>query len=339
MWIETKYISMLAGTLLNLVRKGTGVWNFRCPFCGDSQKSASKARGYLIQDKNSVYSMCHNCGESHKFPRFLQLVNPALHQEYSFEVFQGRRDIVVTDPVPPKEIEPSELSQLSKISLLASDHPAVTYLDARLIPKQCHSKLYYADNFYKFCRNYFSDKYQSNYKERRIVFPLINRHQKLIGFQGRAIVPTELRYITALLSPTNPKIFGLDTVDFNRANYCLEGPFDALFVPNSIAVLGVAADSQLRQAGLPTGLTTIVYDNEPRNKDVCRNILKAIANGYRVVIWPKKIREKDVNDMIARCVADGVSVDQATDYITTVIKSNIYQGMEAEIKFNEWKRC
>lgn len=339
MWLETKYINMLAGTLPNLVRKGSGVWNFRCVFCGDSQKSKTKARGYLIQDRSTVYSTCHNCGVSHKFPKFLELVNPHLYSEYALEAFSDRKDIVQIKPIPQKDIPLKNLHQLPRISLLPLDHNAVEFLSNRLIPRQQWAKLYYADDFYKFCRNFFDDKYQSDFKEPRIIIPLINQHKKLIGFQGRAIVKTDYRYITALLSPTNPKIFGLNTTDFNQPSFAVEGPFDSMFIPNSIAVLGGAIDATLRSAEIPTGLITVVYDNEPRNKDVCRNILRAINNGYKVVIWPKGIDQKDINDMILANVAKGMSLEQASEHILSVLNSNIYKGLDAELAFRQWKRC
>ena len=328
---------MLAGTLPLLTRKQPGVWNFRCTFCGDSKKSKTKARGFLIQDKGRVYSMCHNCGETHQFPKFLELVNPQLYSEYALEAFGDRKDITVTKPVPTKDLPTEELYRLPKISLLPPEHDACQFLAKRLIPRKQWSKLFYAEDFNGFARNFFTDKYQGTYVEPRIIIPLIH-HKKLVGFQGRAIGNSDIRYITALLSPSNNKIFGIDNVNFNKQNFVFEGVLDALFIPNSLAVLGSSIDTQLRHSGLACGQTVIVYDNEPRNEQICKQIRKAIRNGYKVVIWPSSVKEKDINDMIIQFCGEGMSVDQAIIYVMHIMRANIYKGMDAEVKFNAWKK-
>ena len=56
-------------------------YNFRCPYCGDSQKNRFKARGYLWdKGKGLVYS-CHNCGITRTFDNFLKEQDPHLHKD------------------------------------------------------------------------------------------------------------------------------------------------------------------------------------------------------------------------------------------------------------------
>ncbi len=45
-YIDTKYVNLVSSRLPLFKRKHQGLYNFRCPFCGDSQKSKTKARGY-----------------------------------------------------------------------------------------------------------------------------------------------------------------------------------------------------------------------------------------------------------------------------------------------------
>ena len=47
--IDTQYIRLLGSQLGLFKEKGNKVWNFRCPYCGDSKKSKVKARGYVFQ--------------------------------------------------------------------------------------------------------------------------------------------------------------------------------------------------------------------------------------------------------------------------------------------------
>ena len=70
-----------------------------------------------------------------------------------------------------------------------------------------------------------------------------------------------------------------------------------------------------------------VYDNEPRNREIVERIDKTISRGDKVVIWPKNIQQKDINDMYL----SGHDVQK-------VVESNVYQKLEATLKFNNWKR-
>tara|TARA_A100000172_G_scaffold8161_2_gene4493 strand:+ start:1044 stop:1184 length:141 start_codon:yes stop_codon:yes gene_type:complete len=45
------------------------------------------------------------------------------------------------------------------------------------------------------------------------------------------------------------------------------------------------------------------------------------------VIWPNNIIEKDINDMVL-----------SGHDVMSMVKSNTYSGLEAKIKFNNWKK-
>jgi len=102
----------------------------------------------------------------------------------------------------------------------------------------------------------------------------------------------------------------------------VEGPFDSTFINNSVALCGSDGD-----VGCLEGSDIIfVYDNEPRNQEIVRRIGDTIDRGDKIVIWPNSIIEKDVNDM----VLSGLDVK-------SVIESNVYFGLEAKLKFTNWK--
>jgi hypothetical protein len=145
----------------------------------------------------------------------------------------------------------------------------------------------------------------------------------VFGFQGRAIGPSKVKYITILLDDGSPKVYGLDKINKKQTIYITEGPFDSEFVENAIAMCGADVDIS------SFGFKDIVYilDNEPRNKEICSRIKKLILNGEKVVIWPRSVNQKDINDMILT----GLNV-------MDVIKSNTYKDLEATVKFNEWKK-
>ena len=85
------------------------------------------------------------------------------------------------------------------------------------------------------------------------------------------------------------------------------------------------ADADVSGYGISTPV--YVYDNEPRNAEICRRIQTAIATKQTVVIWPSDIEEKDINDMFL-----------GGHDVQNLVESNMYDGLEATLQFNTWKR-
>tara|TARA_B100001115_G_scaffold166815_1_gene145355 strand:- start:637 stop:1020 length:384 start_codon:yes stop_codon:yes gene_type:complete len=126
-----------------------------------------------------------------------------------------------------------------------------------------------------------------------------------------------------MLEEDAPKIYGLDDINTGETVYVTEGPFDSTFISNSIAMCG--ADGDVNKWGITDPVW--IYDNEPRNRQIVERLATTINRGDRVVIFPKNILEKDINDMYL----SGQNVQR-------VVESNIYQGLEAKLKLQDWKR-
>ena len=73
-----------------------------------------------------------------------------------------------------------------------------------------------------------------------------------------------------------------------------------------------------------------MFDNEPRNREIVKNIEKAIEEDYNVVIWPSEIEEKDINDMI---ISGLTNVE-----ITDIIHRNTFSGLQAKTQLSHWKK-
>ena len=159
-----------------------------------------------------------------------------------------------------------------------------------------------------------------------VIIPLKN-NGKIFGYQGRSINPkSKLKYITIILDDTQPKIYGLDNIDWNKKVYIVEGPFDSMFLNNSIAMVGADMDKMFFVTNFETDFV-MVYDNEKRNKQIVDRMEKAIDWKFPIVIWPDTINQKDINDM----VLSGLNVQ-------SVIESNVYSGLQAKTKLISWKR-
>ena len=152
---------------------------------------------------------------------------------------------------------------------------------------------------------------------------MYDKDKTLIGFQGRSLGPNSVKYITVMIKDDAPNINGLDQIDNENPLYIIEGPFDATLVQNSVAMCG--SDLDIRSFGWSDYI--YVYDNEPRNREIVNRIAKTIDRGDKVVIWPTSIVEKDINDMVL-----------GGHNIMSVLESNTYSGLQAKVKFNNWKK-
>jgi rubredoxin len=318
--VDSKFIGILSSRLQKFKRVKADLYNFRCPICGDSKKNKSKTRGYLYNMKADVNFKCHNCGASMTLSNFIKAVDPTLHKQYVFERFKeghtGRATVVQE---PDFKFEAPKFKKKLKLPK-ASEHPRPAgYLTAR---KLNPDDFYYAESFKKFANSLKPTFDSEKNDEERIIIPLYYQ-KNLIGFQGRSIAPSKVKYITVMLDDDAPKIYGLDDVQTESPVYITEGPFDSKFIRNAIAMCG--ADADVNRWGISNCVW--IYDNEPRNREILNRISKTIESGESVVIWPESIDDKDINDM----VMSGLDVQ-------SVIESNTYSGLEAKLKFNTWKK-
>ena len=319
--VDSKYIGLVSSRLQKFKRVKSDLYNFRCPICGDSTRNKNKARGYIYAVKNNTNFKCHNCGASLSFNNFLKEMDPTLHKQYTLEKFKeghtGRGFVVEAPKLEFKKPVFKKSLNLPK----ASEVPvAKEYLEKRKLNPE---KFYFADKFKEWTNTQKVTFDTIGRDECRIIIPMYDRDNNLIGFQGRSLVPNSVKYITVMLDEEAPKIYGLNEVNDKLPIYVVEGPFDSTFVNNSVALCGSDGD-----LGYFEGSNVIlVYDNEPRNREIVNRIGKCISRGQSVVIWPSGIIEKDINDM----VLSGLNV-------MDVLKSNTYSGLEAKIKFNNWKK-
>lgn len=323
-YIDTKYINLISIRLEKFVKKKNDLYNFRCPYCGDSSKNKNRARGFFYRKNADMVYKCHNCGVGRTLANFLKDLDATVHDEYVMERFaSGLTGRGSNTPEPKFEFKKpvfnvTPLSELEKISELNNSHPAKEYLLNRQIPEKYFSKFYYAEDFHAWAKT------ETKIKESRIIIPLMSKSGKLFGFQGRALDKTaKLRYITTILDDKYAKLFGLDSLDFNKTIYVTEGPFDSLFLSNAIAMCG--SDVHLEKSIYRDRV--FILDNEPRNVQIVQRYDKLISSGEKVVIWPTSVKEKDINDMIIA----GLNPQQ-------IINENTYQGLEAKVKFTTWKK-
>ena len=320
--VDSKYITLLSSRLPKFKRVKPNLFNFRCPICGDSKKHKNKARGYLYQVKTNTNFKCHNCGASLSFNNFLKQIDTSLHKQYVMEKFKegfaGGKNFVVEEP----KFEFKKPVFKKKLDLPRADEIPIAkeYLEKRKLDP---SKFYFAYKFKEWTNTQKQTFDTISRDESRIIIPMYNEDKILIGFQGRSLGPNSVKYITVMINEDAPKIYGLDQIDNEKPIYIIEGPFDATLVQNAVAMCG--SDLDIRSFGWSDYI--YVYDNEPRNREIVNRIAKTIDRGDKVVIWPISVEEKDINDMVL-----------GGQNIMSVLESNTYSGLQAKVKFNNWKK-
>ena len=340
-WLQRKYILLLSNILEGFKETTKGTFNCRCPICGDSTKNKHKKRGYWLHKNGEYKYFCHNCNATRSVENFLKEFAPNLAQEYKLEILketQGPSAVDDAADVMSKFTSKPEFTALGKkpfkelksISQLSHNHPAKIYISGRKIPSNLHYKIFYTDNGYSWARKWLPEKFTKDFdgKDPRIVMPLCDKSGKCFGAVARSILPTAQRYLKMSWSEESGFVYGLDTLKKDKV-YVMEGQFDSMFIPNSVALGSMHFD--LIKRHLPNDEVVIVLDNEPRSKSNVDQLIKANNKGYSIFVWPSHIVDKDINDM----VCNGMD---PTD-IKAIIDGNTYSGLKAKLAIQIYSKA
>ena len=331
---DTKYLSLLSPRLERFKKVRDYLWNFRCPQCGDSHKSKSKARGYVYRKKTDLFFKCHNCGVGQSVGNLIKDLDPFLHKQYIMERYRAGETGKRKSKAPEFKFEtptfkPKETNiDLPSIESLPKEHYARVYCEGREIPQQFMDKIFYAEDF----KNWALSVCQVDYsnlmgKEPRLVIPFFDKDNQLIGAQGRALQESKIRYVTVKVHEDAPKVFGLERWNSDQHTYLVEGPIDSLFLPNCLAMAGAdMSDLTL----IDKNKTTLIFDNEPRNFQIVKSMVRFLKNGWKIVVWPDSIISKDINDMVLSSIKDA--------RLVKIINTNTYSGQRGEWEVKSWKR-
>ena len=143
-YIDIKYLSLISSQLQQFKKKGDFLWNFRCPYCGDSQKSRTKARGFVYRKKNDLFYKCHNCAVGTTLGKLIEHVDSKTYNDYILERY--KKGVKTNNPEPEFKFDvpifrkTGVLKNLKSISDLSTDHPARRWVQKRSIPSESFSE-------------------------------------------------------------------------------------------------------------------------------------------------------------------------------------------------------
>ena len=338
--IDTKYIRLVSSRLRNFKQKNSYLFNFSCPYCGDSQKNKSKARGYIFPKGNDLIYKCHNCGVGANVGNFLKHIDSSLYREYTLEKYKTGESNNSYSANTIFNIQPPKFGRVEKAKVfehaewcdkLPSGHYCLEYLSKRQIPKQFYNKLLFTQHYKQFVDALVLNHGKQIVDDARLIIPFYNEYDDLIAVSGRALETSDktLRYVTIRTNDSENKlIYGMDRINLNQSVKILEGPIDSMFLTNCVA----SGDANLTIVAneISSDEKLLIFDNEPRNKEIVKMMQDAIKLDHNVVIWPNNIKGKDINEMIIA----GKTVDE----IEKIISSNSFRSIEAQLRFNMWKK-
>lgn len=334
MWLDQQYIGTISIRLEKFAKKGDYLYNFRCPICGDSQTNRNKARGYLFAKKGGMFYKCHNCASSMSLGSLIKQIDPSLYKEYALDRYKDGQNAVKATHKPSFVFKPVVFETpslypniLTPMHKLPITHEAWIYALNRKLPEDKINTLFYVNDVSRLTEINPSYKEKIVTNESRIVIPFYNQEKELVGLSARAISENRIRYITMrVIEDDDVLLYNIENVNKQEKCYITEGPFDSMFLPNAIAV----GNSNLTVALRHVKNSVLIYDNQPRNREIAREIKTAISKDAAVCIWPNDIHEKDINEMIL--------AGRTQDEILLAINKNTFRGLEAMINFNKWKK-
>lgn len=329
---DEEFIYQISG-YLDKFHKGNGnTYHFRCPYCGDSAKDKYKTRGNLYFYQGTYLFNCYNCYEKTNLYGFLNYMNPELAKEYAMQTYIGqgnkKKHYEEQKAFEKDEKKKSILSEFTPIESLAPSHSSRKYLKSRMVDDvtgihYCPDSTYFLEKYSK--EKAFDDK-------PKLAFPLVSADGVEFGVQFRSLdSSSKLRYRTCIFNVKYHKIWGMnyakvpDGVINKKTLYVLEGIIDAKMLDNAVAALDASLHTICQKMKFPREHTVLVFDNEPRNRSVVNNMIKAANDGWKIALWNTDIKAKDLNQA------------KINGEETTFLTERVYQGPRLLLEINNWK--
>lgn len=339
-YIDIKYINMLSYYLKKFKQINHDLYNFRCPYCGDSTQNQHKARGYIFLKDNTYIYKCHNCGITKNLKTFLKDVDTNIFNEYNLEKFKihlpKNKETVDKDKFKTKvdfsHNENLGNKLLNKMKNAIDSDEGYEYLKNRGFTDEIIKRFYYISDINILTKRVEKYKNTNFKKVSAIVIPFIQN--KIVTHLQLRIIDSDskLRYITLEMYSMDNKIYGLDYINYDETVYVFEGVFDSVFC-NGVALANGNLHTSKKDLDKIFKHYVLVYDKDLiTNKDILASVNKSIENGNNVLLYDKKVIEseyKDINDLMKY----GIITD-----LNIYLKNNTYNGLKAKMYLNEIKK-
>jgi len=321
--MDTLYVKTLVQTILNKsfsaenrrnIVTYDNRFNFCCPVCGDSARSASKKRGNVFFDK--LFFKCFNCGYTSSLNALCKKFQIQMDPAKRLEMIEYLSNAVNNSDYKSdmSELNIDDLLNLSDLdelfnsgnSILTEFKPIVkggfvhTYLSERGITDSMTKNIYQAKHWLN------EDKY-----EWVLVF-LNKKNDKILGIQTRNLksgrsrsfkiynFETLYRWVHNLSIDDELDVdlnqlliynklsyfFNILNINFEDTITVFEGYLDSLFYPNSVGIVGVNTNMNL----LENNNLDVQYFFDNDEAGFLKSEEKIKAN-WKVFLWKKLFEE------------------------------------------------
>jgi len=286
-----------------------------CPYCGDSHSDDTKKRGNIFWDTLQYH--CYNCSYHTNLYSFLK--------DHEVKLATSDDSFMVIDYIKQNKIQVNSESVLKHDALRKVQELSI---DIDTFKAKFKAKVIEPGDWIWFqlkdrlLHNRVDDFLYSE-KEHRLWILNFGADNKIIGAQTRRMKGYGQRYLTydlpklyeemgqplelsneELTSLTKVStLFGIMQLNFQRPITIFEGPLDAKFMANSLA-LATAGRSTDDFDEIPT--VRYMFDNDTTGK---KKMAEKLKKGRPVFMWSKFLKEngldtyniKDLNDLILKC--------------------------------------
>jgi len=319
--------------------KFNNVYQCSCPICREGKSLGKKRRCYYIPKNENIF--CHNCGWSGKPLRWIKEVSGTNDTDIIEEL---KEYAPYEEDILQPEVKKYVTSTLPKDSINLSDQAQLDYYKDRDVLRTAiqivkNRRLDTAVNRPESLYLSFVDKVHKN----RLIVPFVNENKEIEFYQSRTLLNRDLKTKPKYLGRVNAEktLFNIDKVSSDHENvYIFEGPLNAFFTKNSVAVAGITErgrsftkrqDEQLRTT-LKWYDRVWILDSQWVDQASLVKSEALLKQGERVFIWPEKFgrKFKDFNDIAIACKVDEIKWE--------FIQKNTFEDLEGIVKLSQIKK-
>lgn len=309
--------------------RSTNTYNGGCPICREGKSWKRKSRLYYIPKDNTV--CCHNCGWFSNPTTWILEVEQITYKELVAQVESGDYEYGVPQDEP--KYKPL-VEDLPRDCINLFDKTQIEYYSkdrvvAQAIKTVVDRGLNTAVNKPKNLYVTTNDRTHKN----RLIIPFYDKTGKCVFYQSRRLLDDGTpKYLSK--TGSDKSLFNFDNVCSSADNvFITEGPIDAFFIKNSVAVAGIQQKStyslttKQKQQLDSLFLTQRVWvlDNQRFDETSKLKSEVLLKQNECVFIWPEQLGTcKDINDV---CVKFGVNL-VSEDYLL----KHTYCGLKGIVK-------
>ena len=312
-------------------KKYQGVYNAECCICKEGNSAGSKRRLFYFPAEHYFY--CFNCSRSWNEINWMQEVSGKTY----FEILKDSNQFKGTTNLTELLSSHTEVKKVYNVPTIPEDSVDIYddsqcdyykgtsqySLISKAIDYSSKRRLFTAVNRPKSLYVSFNDYVHKN----RLIIPFYSESGKIDSYQSRSLTGDEYpKYLTKL---GDKCLYGENNIDTTIPYiFIFEGPIDAMFVKNGVAVGGsTITEKQETFLNKCFGQKIIyVYDNDKNNKEMDKKVRSLIKQNKKIFIWPRELQKfKDINEICCKL--------ELNEFPYKFITENSFSGIEAQLKF------